>query len=59
MPGPLAATVKFVVAPGQLVAPVGFCVMVGAVQAGYVSVTPLHLDLTHGPSLRRLKDAFA
>ena len=32
---------------------------VGAVQAGYVSVTPLHLDLTHGPSLRRLKDTFA
>jgi 5'-nucleotidase len=32
---------------------------VGAVQAGYVAVTPLHLDLTHGPSLRRLKDAFA
>jgi 5'/3'-nucleotidase SurE len=32
---------------------------VGAVQAGYISVTPLHLDLTHGPSIRRLRDVFA
>jgi 5'-nucleotidase len=26
---------------------------------GYVSVTPLHLDLTHAPSLAMVKDAFA
>ena len=26
-----------------------------AVQNGYVSITPLHLDLTHHPSLARLK----
>lgn len=26
-----------------------------AVQDGYISVTPLHLDMTHGPSLERLE----
>jgi 5'-nucleotidase len=29
-----------------------------AVADGYVSVTPLHLDLTHAPSLARLKESF-
>lgn len=29
-----------------------------AVAAGYVSVTPLHLDMTHGPSLGRLAEAY-
>jgi 5'-nucleotidase len=32
---------------------------VGAVQAGFISVTPLHLDLTHVPTLKRMRDAFA
>lgn len=30
-----------------------------AVQDGYVAVTPLHLDLTHGPSLAMLNRAYA
>jgi 5'-nucleotidase len=29
-----------------------------AVAAGYVSVTPLYLDLTHDPSLSRLANIF-
>jgi 5'-nucleotidase len=29
-----------------------------AIADGYVSVTPLHLDLTHGPSLGRLADLY-
>ena len=29
-----------------------------AIKQGYISLTPLHLDLTHGPSLRRLRKAF-
>jgi 5'-nucleotidase len=30
-----------------------------AVADGYVSVTPLHLDLTHEPSLARLEAKFS
>ncbi|WP_448501046.1 5'/3'-nucleotidase SurE [Sphingomonas sp.] len=30
-----------------------------AIQDGFVAVTPLHLDLTHGPSLAMLEKAFA
>lgn len=30
-----------------------------AVADGFISVTPLHLDLTHGPSLDKLRRAFA
>jgi 5'-nucleotidase len=30
-----------------------------AIADGYVAVTPLHLDLTHGPSLERLKGLYA
>jgi 5'-nucleotidase len=30
-----------------------------AIQDGFVAVTPLHLDLTHGPSLATLEKAFA
>ena len=30
----------------------------GAVEAGYIAVTPLHLDLTAERALRRLRDAF-
>jgi 5'-nucleotidase len=30
-----------------------------AIQDGFVAVTPLHLDLTHGPSLAMLERAFA
>jgi 5'-nucleotidase len=29
-----------------------------AIADGYVSVTPLHLDLTHGPSMGRLAELF-
>ena len=28
------------------------------VAGGYVAVTPLHLDLTHGPSLERLAELY-
>ena len=30
-----------------------------AVADGYIAVTPLHLDLTHGPSLERMRELFA
>lgn len=30
----------------------------GAIHAGFISVTPLHLDLTHQGSLKKLKDVF-
>jgi 5'-nucleotidase len=29
-----------------------------AISDGYVSVTPLHLDLTHGPSIGRLAELY-
>jgi 5'-nucleotidase len=29
-----------------------------AIDDGYVSVTPLHLDLTHDPSLEDLRERF-
>ena len=29
-----------------------------AIAAGYVSVTPVHLDMTHGPSLDELRRRF-
>jgi 5'-nucleotidase len=29
-----------------------------AIEAGYVSVTPLHLDLTHDPSIAALTQRF-
>jgi 5'-nucleotidase len=38
--------------------PVGRGTDLGAVGAGAIAITPLHLDLTHGPMVRRLAGAF-
>ena len=32
---------------------------IAAVEGGYIAVTPVHLDLTHKPSLKSLREAFA
>lgn len=31
----------------------------GAVERGYISVTPLHIDMTHRPAMKKLREAFA
>lgn len=44
---------------GPMVQTPGHSTDLEAMDDGYVSVTPLHLDLTHDPSLESLRDRFA
>ncbi|MDT9597830.1 5'/3'-nucleotidase SurE [Sphingosinicella rhizophila] len=43
---------------GPMIETPGHSTDLEAVADGYVAVTPLHLDLTHGPSLPRLQDLY-
>ena len=44
---------------GPMIHTPGHATDLEAIADGYVAVTPLHLDLTHGPSLERLKGLYA
>jgi 5'-nucleotidase len=44
---------------GPMVETPGHSTDLEAIADGYVAVTPLHLDLTHGPSLGRLSELYA
>jgi 5'-nucleotidase len=43
---------------GPMIETPGHSTDLEAVADGYVAVTPLHLDLTHGPSLARLAELY-